>query len=68
MHVVRLQHRMQAARIADFLVDTYGTLTRERGTPQLHTLCYFYAYTHALTDIELKLFTEYTRSLVEGVE
>lgn len=68
MHVVSFQHRMQAARIADFLADTYGTLTKERGIPQLHTLCRFYAYTHALTDIELRLFTEYTRSLAEGVE
>lgn len=67
MHVVSFQHRLQASRIADFLTDTYGTLAKECGIPQLHTLCRFYAYTHGLTDIELRLFTEYVRSLTEGV-
>lgn len=58
MHVINLQHRLQAARIADYLIDTYGRDTQQAKTARC-TLCSFYAYTHGLTRPETKAFYGY---------
>ncbi len=66
MHLLRLQHRVQADRIVGYALDTYGSdAAGSAATHAVGVLCDFYAYSHGLADVDSRLLLHYVRSLIQ---